>query len=47
VAQGRLLAEATQKVFDLQTQIKETEPKITRLKDYEREIEQYIKIQSL
>ncbi|KAF9466369.1 hypothetical protein BDZ94DRAFT_1187795 [Collybia nuda] len=46
-AQGKLLAEATKSVFDLRTQKKETQHKIDRLKDYERQIEQHIKVQSL
>jgi sigma54-dependent transcription regulator len=46
-AQGKLLAEATKELFELQTQKKETQHKIDRLRDYERQIEQHIKIQRL
>ncbi|KAF8955458.1 hypothetical protein BDZ97DRAFT_1857834 [Flammula alnicola] len=47
VAQGKLLADATKEVFDLQTQRKENQHKIDRLRDYERQIEQHIKVQRL
>ncbi|KAL4253155.1 hypothetical protein ABKN59_004132 [Abortiporus biennis] len=46
-AQGKLLAEATNKVFQLETQIKENAHKVERLHDYERQIEQFIKMQRL
>lgn len=46
-AQGKLLANASEEVFELQTQKKETQHKIDRLRDYERQIEQHIKIQRL
>ncbi|EDR10962.1 uncharacterized protein LACBIDRAFT_293458 [Laccaria bicolor S238N-H82] len=46
-AQGKLLGEATNKVFQLQTQKKENQHKIDRLKDYEQQIEQHVKIQRL
>jgi hypothetical protein len=46
-AQGKLLEEATKKVFELQTTIKAVQPKIDRQKDYERQIEQHIKMQRL
>ncbi|KAF5386567.1 hypothetical protein D9615_001902 [Tricholomella constricta] len=46
-AQGKLLAEATKEVFELQTQKKETQHKVDRLKDYERQIEQHINMQRL
>ncbi|RDB24092.1 Tuberous sclerosis 1 [Hypsizygus marmoreus] len=46
-AQGKLLAEASKEVFELRTQKKETQHKIDRLKDYERQIEQHIKMQQL
>lgn len=46
-AQGKLLAEATKELFELQTQKKETQHKIDRLRDYERQIDQHIKIQRL
>jgi hypothetical protein len=41
------LADATKEVFELQTQKKENQPKIDRLKDYERQIDQHIKMQRL
>ncbi|EGN95372.1 hypothetical protein SERLA73DRAFT_94725 [Serpula lacrymans var. lacrymans S7.3] len=47
VAQGKLLADATKEVFELQTQKKENQHKIDRLHDYERQIEQHIKMQRL
>ncbi|GLB35411.1 putative tuberous sclerosis 1 [Lyophyllum shimeji] len=46
-AQGKLLAEATQEVFELKTQKKETQHKVDRLRDYERQIEQHIQMQRL
>ncbi|KAJ3568873.1 hypothetical protein NP233_g5417 [Leucocoprinus birnbaumii] len=46
-AQAKLLAEATEHVFQLKTQKKENQHKIDRLHDYERQIEQHIKIQKL
>ncbi|KAH9484023.1 Tuberous sclerosis 1 protein-like protein [Psilocybe cubensis] len=46
-AQGKLLAEASKQVFDLSTQKKENQHKIDRLHDYERQIEQHIKVQSM
>jgi uncharacterized protein YqgV (UPF0045/DUF77 family) len=42
-----LLAEATRELFQLQTQKKETQHKIDRLRDYERQIEQHVKMQRL
>jgi flagellar biosynthesis chaperone FliJ len=42
-----LLADATKEVFDLQTQRKENQHKIDRLQDYERQIEQHLKVQRL
>ncbi|KAF8162891.1 hypothetical protein B0H34DRAFT_693349 [Crassisporium funariophilum] len=47
VAQGKLLADATKEVFDLQTQRKEVQHKIDRLRDYERQIDQHIKVQRM
>lgn len=47
VAQGKLLADATNKVFELETQRKENQHKIDRLKDYEQQIDQHIKVQRL
>jgi len=46
-AQKKLLEEASRELFQLQTQKKETQHKIDRLKDYERRIDQHIKIQRL
>jgi len=42
-----LLADATKEVFDLQTQRKENQHKVDRLHDYERQIEQHLKVQKL
>jgi hypothetical protein len=42
-----LLADATKEVFDLQTQKKESQHKIDRLQDYDRQIEQHLKVQKL
>jgi predicted nucleic acid-binding Zn-ribbon protein len=46
-AQKTLLAVASKKVFDLETQRREVQHKIDRLRDYERQIEQHVKIQTL
>ncbi|CAL1704493.1 unnamed protein product [Somion occarium] len=46
-AQGKLLDEATHRVFQLETTIKENAHKIDRLHDYERQIEQLVKMQRL
>ncbi|KAL0580269.1 hypothetical protein V5O48_001774 [Marasmius crinis-equi] len=46
-AQGRLLSDATTEVFQLQTQRKETQHKIDRLHDYEKQIDQHMKMQML
>ncbi|KAJ7694239.1 hypothetical protein B0H17DRAFT_981160 [Mycena rosella] len=46
-AQGTLLADATKKVFELETQKKESQHKIDRLHDYERQLEQHLKVQRL
>ncbi|KAI0636896.1 hypothetical protein C8Q77DRAFT_1215790 [Trametes polyzona] len=46
-AQGKLLAEANQLVFHLETKIKENAHKVDRLHDYETQIEQLIKLQRL
>lgn len=46
-AQGKLLADAVKQVFELQTQRKETQHKVDRLRDYERQIEQHIRMQRL
>jgi len=47
VAQGNLLADAAKAVFELQTQQKENQHKIDRLHDYERQIEQHVRMQKL
>ncbi|KAJ8078686.1 hypothetical protein PM082_012969 [Marasmius tenuissimus] len=46
-AQGKLLSDATKEVFHLQTQRKETQHKVDRLHDYEKQIEQHMKMQTL
>ncbi|KAF8559821.1 hypothetical protein OG21DRAFT_1453262 [Imleria badia] len=46
-AQGKLLADAAKAVFELQTQQKENQHKIDRLHDYERQIEQHVRMQTL
>ncbi|PFH52448.1 hypothetical protein AMATHDRAFT_74240 [Amanita thiersii Skay4041] len=46
-AQGKVLEEANRKVFELETQKKENQHKIDRLKDYELQIEQHVKMQRL
>ncbi|KAF5365769.1 hypothetical protein D9758_003257 [Tetrapyrgos nigripes] len=46
-AQEKLLAEAHQQVFQLQTYQKENQHKIDRLRDYEKQIQQYFKTQCL
>ncbi|KAJ7273587.1 hypothetical protein B0H12DRAFT_1090097 [Mycena haematopus] len=46
-AQGTLLADAAKRVFELETQKKESQHKIDRLHDYERQIEQHVKVQRL
>lgn len=46
-AQGSLLESATHRVFLLETQIKETAPKVDRLRDYERRIDQLTATQIL
>lgn len=46
-AQGKLLADATKAMFELQTQKKETQHKVDRLRDYERQIEQHVMMQRL
>ena len=46
-AQGKLLAQAENKVFHLETARKETQHKIDRLRDYERQIEQLTATQKL
>ncbi|TRM61869.1 hypothetical protein BD626DRAFT_500788 [Schizophyllum amplum] len=46
-AQGKLLSEANQSVFELRTQIVNNQHKIDRLHDYEAQIEQHVKMQRL
>ncbi|KAJ7098041.1 hypothetical protein B0H15DRAFT_823860 [Mycena belliarum] len=46
-AQGTLLADAAKKVFVLETEKKESQHKIDRLHDYERQIDQHVKVQRL
>jgi len=46
-AQGKLLGSANQKIFELETKIKETAHKVDRLRDYERQIEQLVQMQKL
>ncbi|KAF9246273.1 hypothetical protein BU15DRAFT_70380 [Melanogaster broomeanus] len=46
-AQGKLLADAAKEVFELQTRQKENQHKIDRLHDYERQIEQHVRMQRL
>lgn len=46
-AQERRLADATESVFRLETEIKENAPKVKRLKDYEFKIDQLTKTQQL
>jgi len=46
-AQAVRLSDATNRVFELETQVKETAPKVDRLRDYEDKIEQLTKTQQL
>lgn len=46
-AQGKQLAEALQRVFQLETKIRENAPKVDRLHDYEKQIDQLIMLQRL
>ena len=46
-AQGKLLAEATNAVFRLETRIKENAHKVDRLHDYEMQIDHLIRLQRL
>ncbi|KAI0064641.1 hypothetical protein BV25DRAFT_1869288 [Artomyces pyxidatus] len=46
-AQGILLAEAEQRVFQLETSVKENAHKVDRLRDYEKRIEQLMTLQKL
>lgn len=47
IAQSKLLSAANHQVFDLKTEIKANQHKVDRLHDYERQIEQFIKLQRL
>lgn len=44
IAQGKLLAEANQELFDLQTERKAYQHKIDRLHDYETQIQQFLAV---
>ncbi|KIK30953.1 hypothetical protein PISMIDRAFT_669894 [Pisolithus microcarpus 441] len=46
-AQKKLLADAEKEVFELKTRQKENQHKIDRLYDYERQIEQHVRMQKL
>ncbi|KAI6045663.1 hypothetical protein EDC04DRAFT_3136979 [Pisolithus marmoratus] len=46
-AQGKVLADAEKEVFELKTRQKENQHKIDRLHDYERQIEQHVRMQKL
>ncbi|KAG6333959.1 hypothetical protein ID866_5127 [Astraeus odoratus] len=46
-AQEKLLRDADQEVFELKTRLKENQHKIDRLHDYERQIEQHVRMQKL
>lgn len=46
-AQRKLLADAEKEVFELKTRQKENQHKIDRLYDYERQIEQHVRMQKL
>lgn len=46
-AQGKLLAKASMKVFQLETKIKENKHKVDRLRDYERQVDQLVNLQRL
>lgn len=46
-AQKKLLADAEKEVFELKTRQKENQHKIDRLHDYERQIEQHVRMQKL
>ena len=46
-AQKKLLADAEREKFELQTQRKEVQHKIDRLRDFERQIEKHVEVQKL
>jgi len=46
-AQAKRLADAMESVFKLETEIRENEPKVQRLRDYEDKIAQLMKTQQL
>jgi hypothetical protein len=46
-AQAGRLADASNRVFQLETEIKENAPKVDRLRDYEDKIDQLTKTQQL
>ncbi|KAJ3531685.1 hypothetical protein NM688_g7540 [Phlebia brevispora] len=46
-AQNRLLADASRDVFELKTRLKANQHKVDRLHDYERQVDQLIKLQRL
>ena len=46
-AQGKLLAEATKEVFELQTQRKADQHKIDRLNDYETQIKHFLEVRRI
>ena len=45
--QDALLVDANKRVFELETSRKETQHKVDRLRDYENQIDQHVKIQQL
>ena len=46
-SQGDRLAEATNRVFELETRLKENAHKVERLGDYEEKLDQFTKTQQL
>ena len=46
-AQGKLLAAAQNSLFELQSQVKMDAPKVQRLRDYEKRIEQFTEMHRL
>jgi uncharacterized protein YlxW (UPF0749 family) len=46
-AQKKLLADAEREKFELQTQRKEVQHKVDRLRDFERQIEKHVEVQKL
>jgi len=47
VAQSKLLGEATTRVFELETEIRAFKPRVDRLRDFEQQIEQHVRMQRL